>query len=87
MRMPKVHGVIRRRILVNFRVAPEVIQRLLPDPFRPKLHRGQAIAGICLIRLEDIRPVRFPRMVGFSSETGRGHGRQGQVRARSVEGR
>ena len=68
MRMPKVHGVIRRRILVNFRVAPEVIQRLLPDPFRPKLHRGQAIAGICLIRLEDIRPARFPRMVGFSSE-------------------
>jgi hypothetical protein len=53
---------------VNFRVDPDVIQRVLPSPFRPKLHRGSAIAGICLIRLEDIRPKRFPRLVGISSE-------------------
>jgi hypothetical protein len=66
--IPNVHGTIRRRILVNFRVDPEVIQRILPAPFRPKLHRGSAIAGICLIRLEDIRPKRFPKLVGLSSE-------------------
>ena len=30
MRLPKVHGVIGRRLLVNFRVEPEVIQRQLP---------------------------------------------------------
>jgi uncharacterized protein YqjF (DUF2071 family) len=66
--IPKVHGVIRRRILVNFRVDPDVIQRILPAPFRPKLHRGSAIAGICLIRLEEIRPKRFPKLVGISSE-------------------
>ena len=68
MRLPKIHGVIRRRLLVNFRVDPEVIARQLPPPFRPKLYRGTAIAGICLIRLEEIRPKGFPRLAGLSSE-------------------
>lgn len=68
MRFPNVHGIIRRRLLVNFRVDPDVIQRQLPEPFRPKLHDGHAIAGICLIRLEEIRPKRVPRILGLSSE-------------------
>jgi uncharacterized protein YqjF (DUF2071 family) len=68
VRFPKVHGTIRRRLLVNFRVDPEVMQRQLPAPFRPKLQDGQAIAGVCLIRLENIRPRRFPAMMGLSSE-------------------
>lgn len=68
MRSPSVHGVIRRRLLVNFRVDPAVAQRQLPERFRPKLHAGYAVAGICLIRLEDIRPRRFPRLLGLSSE-------------------
>jgi uncharacterized protein YqjF (DUF2071 family) len=68
MRFPNVHGTIRRRLLVNFRVEPAVIQRQLPAPFRPKLHDGHAIAGICLIRLEGIRPQRVPRILGLSSE-------------------
>jgi hypothetical protein len=68
MQFPKVHGVIGRRLLVNFRAEPQVIQRQLPAPFRPKLHAGHAVAGICLIRLENIRPKRFPRMFGLSSE-------------------
>ncbi len=68
MQLPKVHGVIGRRLLVNFRVEPDVIQRQLPSPFRPKLHDGHAVAGICLIRLENIRPKRFPRILGLSSE-------------------
>ena len=68
MRLPKIHGVIRRRLLVNFRVDPEVIARQLPAPFRPKLYHDTAIAGICLIRLEEIRPKGFPRLAGLSSE-------------------
>src|SRR5262245_33251173 len=68
MQLPKVHGVIGRRLLVNFRADPEVVQRHLPAPFRPKLHDGHAVVGICLIRLEHIRPRRFPKMLGFSSE-------------------
>ena len=68
MRLPRVHGTIKRRLLINYRVDPAVMQRHLPAPFRPKLHEGSAIAGICLIRLENIRPRRFPRIVGLSSE-------------------
>jgi hypothetical protein len=68
LRVPRVHGVIRRRLLVNFRIDPAVAQRQLPAPFRPKLHAGFAVGGICLIRLEGIRPRRFPQMLGLSSE-------------------
>ena len=68
MKLPAIEGTIRRRLLLNYRVDPAVISRILPEPFEPKLHRGRAIAGICLIRLEDIRPRGVPRAVGFSSE-------------------
>lgn len=44
------------------------MSRHLPAPFRPKLHDHSAIAGICLIRLEGIRPRRFPAAFGLSSE-------------------
>ena len=63
-----MHGVIGRRLLVNFRADPDVIQRQLPARSRPKLYDRHAVAGICLIRLEDIRPKRFPRMLGLTSE-------------------
>src|SRR5678815_707165 len=68
MRLPSISGKIRRRILVNFRVQPEVVQALLPQPFRPKLLDGQAVAGICLIRLEEMRPWHLPASFGVSSE-------------------
>jgi hypothetical protein len=63
-----VNGVIRRRLLINFRVEPEVIQAQLPAPFRPKLLGDQAVAGICLIRLEQLHPQGFPLPIGLSSE-------------------
>jgi hypothetical protein len=68
MRLPIINGLIRRRLLVNFRVNEEVMSRFLPPPFRPKLHKGYAIAGICLIRLEQIRPDWLPSFCALSSE-------------------
>src|SRR5580692_1939043 len=68
MKLPAINGLIRRRLLVNYRMAPEVIQPLLPAKFRPKLHDGFAIAGICLIRLEEIRLKGLPAFSGLSSE-------------------
>jgi hypothetical protein len=68
MRVPRVRGVIDRRILVNFRVDPEVVQLQLPPPFKPMIHRESAIAGICLIRLKQIRPVGTPAWFGIGSE-------------------
>jgi len=61
-------GVIDRRMLVNYRVDPIVMAGLLPAPFRPKLHRGFGLAGICLIRLKQIRPSFLPSWMGISSE-------------------
>ena len=68
MRLPILRGVIDRRILVNFHVDPDVIARALPAPFRPKLIRGVAMAGVCLIRLKQIRPKFLPAALGVSSE-------------------
>lgn len=70
MKLPIIQGIIRRRMLINFRVAPEVMQREIPSRFTPKLHSGFAIAGICLIRLEEIRPRHMPEFLGISSENG-----------------
>jgi hypothetical protein len=66
--IPVVQGIVRRRILVNFRVDPAVIERQLPSPFRPQLVAGSALAGICLIRLEQLRPGHLPAALGVSSE-------------------
>jgi hypothetical protein len=68
MRVPVIQGVIRRRILVNFRVDPDVMKAQLPSRFTPKLQRNHAIAGVCLIRLEAIRPRLLPGFAGIPSE-------------------
>ena len=68
MKLPRVQGDIRRRLLVNFRVDPDVIRAQLPDEFEPKLLGGSAVAGICLIRLEHERPPYLPAFLGAASE-------------------
>jgi|SRR5579864_691762 len=68
MKIPVIRGLIDRRILVNFRVDAAVLARLLPAPFRPKLVNGMGMAGVCLIRLKDIRPRFLPSFLGISSE-------------------
>lgn len=68
MKIPTMHGVIDRRILVNYRVNPDVLQAVLPPPFHPKLVRGVGIAGICLIRLKGVRPAFVPSWLGIASE-------------------
>jgi hypothetical protein len=68
MRPPEIEGRIERRLLVNYRVDPEVLMRILPEPFRPQLVDGAGVAGICLIRLGAMRPRHFPEWVGLTSE-------------------
>lgn len=60
MWMPTLDGVIDRRILVNYRVDPEAIARVVPPPFRPRIVNGYGLAGICLIRMASIRPRFLP---------------------------
>jgi uncharacterized protein YqjF (DUF2071 family) len=68
MKIPTLQGMIKRRILVNYRAEPGVVQKILPPGFRPKLHQGKALAGICLIRLEHVRPKFTPEAFGLNSE-------------------
>jgi len=63
-----MRGVISRRILLNFRVDPARLAALIPAPFRLQLVAGHAIAGICLIRLERLRPVGLPLGCGLSAD-------------------
>ena len=68
MRIPTIRGVIDRRILVNFRVDPDVLASVLPKPFEPQLVGGAGIAGVCLIRLAGLRPAFLPGTWGLRSE-------------------
>ena len=70
MKIPTITGVIDRRILINYRVDKEVLRKYLPYPFRPKLVDNTGVAGICLIRLKEIRPKGIPAAMGISSENG-----------------
>ena len=68
LKIPTMEGIIERRMLVNFRVRPDAVRHLLPECLRPKLINGWAMAGICLIRLKDMRPRGFPAVCGLTSE-------------------
>ena len=70
MKLPTIHGYIDRRILVNFTAEPEVVRKIVPPPFRPKIYKDKAIVGICLIRLKSIKLKGLPDFLGVSSENG-----------------
>ena len=65
--LKQVECEIEQRVLVNIQVDPEVAARLLPAQFRPRLVEGVAIAGICLLWLDAIRPVGLPAWAGLRS--------------------
>jgi Uncharacterized conserved protein (COG2071) len=68
MILDTVHGIIDRRVLLNYRLDPEVLERVLPPPFRPKLYAGHGIGGVCMIRFKELRPRFLPAWLGLGSE-------------------
>lgn len=68
MALSSIDGVIQRRLLVNFRAHPDVVSRLLPAPFEPRLVQGWGMVGICLIALDQVRPGNVPGMFGVRAE-------------------
>jgi hypothetical protein len=68
VKQPRLASVIERRLLVNYRADPATVAELLPAPLRPQQVGGWAVAGICLIRLGQVRPRRVPARFGLRSE-------------------
>lgn len=63
-----ITGIIARRVVVSLRITPEVIARILPPSFQPKVIHGWAIAGLCLTRLSHMRLTGMPAFMGIPSE-------------------
>lgn len=63
-----VNAVIQRRLLVNFRVKPDVLSEMLPAPFEPRVVHGWGMAGLCLIGLANLRPQGIPAGLGWRTE-------------------
>ena len=59
---------VRRRLLISYRVDPVVAQSLIPTQFRPQLVDGSAVAGVCMIGLQSVRPGWFRPKVGIATE-------------------
>jgi hypothetical protein len=65
---PVMEGVIARRVLVNYWADPAVVRPLVAERFELSLRDGLAVMGICLIRLEKLRPKGLPAAFGFCAE-------------------
>jgi hypothetical protein len=63
-----IRAVMERRVLVSYRIEPEVLKAVLPTPFRPALAGGYGVGSICLIRLSGIRPGPLPAAFGLRAE-------------------
>jgi hypothetical protein len=59
-----VRSTIERRLLVNWRADPVDVAPMLPTGFRPNLVDGSAVVGVCILRLEHVRPPGLPRWAG-----------------------
>lgn len=68
MELPVLNGIIDRRILINFRVKPDVVKGLLPAHLEPLIINGYSSAGICLLRLKDIGMKSWPSWFRITSE-------------------
>ena len=68
MLVQAIDCTIERRLLINYRIDPEVAERHIPAPFRPLVVSGWAVGGVCLIRLGHLRPAHLPGAVGLTTE-------------------
>jgi hypothetical protein len=68
MLLTDIAGNIERRLLISYRVDPEVVQPYLPAELRPQIIDGSAVAGICLIRMGKMRPSFIKPEFGWTGE-------------------
>jgi Uncharacterized conserved protein (COG2071) len=63
-----INCTIERRLLVNYRIEPDVLATHLPSPFRPQVVSGWGVGGVCFLRLRGVRPAGAPAGLGLTSE-------------------
>jgi hypothetical protein len=68
MLLDTIHGIIDRRVLLNYRIDPTTLERVLPRPFKPKLFDSYGVGGVCMIRFKHLRPRSIPEWLGLNSE-------------------
>ena len=56
VRGPAIRAVMEHRLLISYRIEPDVLRAVLPVWFRPALAGGYGVGSICLIGLTGIRP-------------------------------
>jgi hypothetical protein len=66
--MRQVECTIERRLLVNYRIDPDVLGSLLPNGVRAQIVRGSAVGGVCFLRLAHLRPRSLPSWSGLRTE-------------------
>jgi len=49
MFLDTIHGIIDRRVLLNYRIDPAVLGRVLPPPFLPRLYASHGVGGVCFL--------------------------------------
>jgi hypothetical protein len=69
VRITPLRGVIERRLLVNYRLDPDVAKDVLPAPLQARLIGGYAVAVIALAHLGRLRPAGLPAAAGLSRES------------------
>jgi hypothetical protein len=68
MFLDTIHGIIDRRVLLNYHIDSAALQRVLPPPFQPKLYGSHGVGGVCMIRFKQLRPRFMPAWLGLGSE-------------------
>jgi len=69
IRMPRFTSTVQHRMLINYRVDPVVARSLVPAGMRPQLVDGSAVAGICHIQQNQLRPAWLKLPVGLRAES------------------
>ena len=65
----KFSSTVQHRMLINYRVDPVVARSLVPEGMRPQLVDGSAVAGICHIRQNQLRPAWLKLPIGLAAES------------------
>ena len=65
--IPPVRADMRERFIVNLRVPPDAMARLLPTRLSPQIIDGWAIASFCILDLRNITVAPLPTVAGWWS--------------------